>query len=101
MDKKKFKWGRYLILAVAGWVCYSWLSGSSGVLNQMSMHQKNKALMFSIDSLKKEKINLDEVRSQLENDMVYLEKVVRMELGMAKPGEKVYKLYKAPLKQND
>jgi cell division protein FtsB len=93
MKKKSI---RVILFGVLVWVVYSWLSGESGLINQVRLHQRNSSMLASIDSLRNEKRKLDIQRARLRSDTAYLEKIIRAELGMAKPGEKVYRLIPAP-----
>jgi len=92
MTKKKRKW-RILFFLLPLWVVYSWLSGDSSIINQIRISRANENLLDKIDSLTQVKSNLDRERARLRSDTAYLEKVIRAELGMARPNEKVYRLY--------
>ena len=81
------------LLVLFGWVIYSWLTGDSGIINQIRLRHDNKNLVEEIDSLNQMIVTLDRERARLRSDTSYLETVIRSELGMAKPGEKVYRLY--------
>ena len=83
---------KILFFLLPAWVVYSWLSGDSSIINQIRIHQENEKLLTEIDSLTRIKTELDRERARLRSDTAYLEKVIRAELGMAKPGEKVYRL---------
>ncbi|MBF0431912.1 MAG: septum formation initiator family protein [Fibrobacteria bacterium] len=93
MQKKK-KWLRWVFVLFLVWVGYSWLSGNSGIINQVRLYQENKELQSKLDSLETVKKEIDVQRARLRSDKFYLEKVIREELGMAKPEEKVYRLRK-------
>jgi len=75
------------------WALYNFLSGNSSIINQFKIYKSNENHLVIIDSLNTVKKNLDLERAKLRHDTLYLEKVVRMELGMAKPEEKVYRLF--------
>ncbi len=92
MAKKKKKW-RIIFFLLPLWVVYSWLSGDSSIINQIHIYRANAKLLEEIDSLTRVKSNLDRRRARLRSDTAYLEKVIRSELGMARPDEKVYRLY--------
>ncbi len=91
MNKKK-KWLRWIFTLFLIWVGYSWLSGNSGIINQVRLYKENKLLHFRLDSLLEVKKSLDIQRARLRSDTVLLEKIMRGELGMAKPKEIVYRL---------
>ena len=88
----QFKKSSLIILAVVAFIAYKWMTGPSGIVNQINLYKSNKELMAQIDELNVSKESLDEERERLRHDTLYLEKVVRSELGMAKPGETVYRL---------
>ena len=92
MTKKKGKW-RIIFFILPLWVVYSWLSGDSSIINQIRIYRANEKLLDRIDSLTRVKSDLDRERARLRSDTAYLEKVIRSELGMARPDEKVYRLY--------
>ena len=92
MTKKKRKW-RIILLILPLWLVYSWLSGDSSIINQIRIKRANEKLLDKIDSLTRVKSSLDRERARLGSDTAYLEKVIRAELGMARPNEKVYRLY--------
>jgi len=89
----KKKWYFKILALIPLWVIYSWLSGPSGLLNQFNVYQNNLVSEKIIDSLAQVKIYLDKERARLRSDTLYLEKIIRKELGMAKKNEKVYVLY--------
>lgn len=89
---------KLLFFLLPAWVIYSWLSGDSSIINQIKIHHENKKLILKIDSLTQIKAELDRKRARLRNDTTYLEKVIRAELGMARPEEKVYRLCDKNLK---
>ena len=89
--KPKLKWIRYVLLAVAGLALYHILSGPSGAINIMKLRQANVEKRLELDSLRARKLALEVEKVRLEKDSAYLEQVARKELGMAKPGEKVFR----------
>ena len=88
---KKITWKTMVILVVLAWIGYSWLGGTSGLLWQLQLYQRNKRLTTQLDSLQKLEVDLQEEKEKLLKDDVYLKKVIRSELGMALPGEKVFR----------
>ena len=87
------KWYFKILALIFLWVVYSWVSGPSGLVNQYKVYQNNKKTTKLINSLALVKIDLDEERANLRSDTLYLEKIIRKELGMAKKQERVYVLY--------
>jgi len=53
---------------------------------------KEDVIQRQIDTLKAEVARMQEEKYLLENDVMYLEKVVREKLGRVEPGETVYKV---------
>lgn len=89
--KKRVKWLRYVLLGVVGFGIYHILSGPSGALNLMKLRQTNARYVDELDSLTVRKQELEIEKQRLQNDSAYIERVARKELGMAKPGEKVFR----------
>lgn len=52
---------------------------------------EEEKIVRELDELNRKIIVLEEEKNLLKNDMTYLEKVIRDELGLVKPGETVYK----------
>jgi cell division protein FtsB len=93
-EKRKVKWIRYLLLAVIGFGLYHILSGPSGAINILRLRRDNEEQRRELDSLEARRRDLETEKLRLRGDSAYLEKVARKELGMAKPGEKVYRFMK-------
>ena len=83
---------KLLFFLLPVWIVYSWLSGDSSIIKQIQIYRDNEKLLLKIDSLTRIKTELDKERARLRSDTAYLEKVIRAELGMARPEEKVYRL---------
>ena len=97
----KNKWLLGALTIIPLWVIYTWLSGPSGLLNQYTIRNQNSKLEIKVDSLATEKVDLDKERAKLRNDTLFLEKIIRKELGMAKKNETVYVLYNKNTKNNN
>ena len=91
VPRKRVKWLRYVLLAVAGLGVYHIRSGPSGALNLFRLRKENAKLAGELDSLAMRKQALEIEKQRLEKDSAYIEGVARKELGMARPGEKVYR----------
>jgi len=52
---------------------------------------EEERMVLEIDDLNRKILALAEEKNLLQNDIEYLEKVIRDELGLVKPGETVYK----------
>jgi len=89
--KKRMKWLRYVLLGIAVFGLYHILSGPSGILNLVALRESNAALAAELDSLESRKQQLVVDKLRLEKDSAYLERIARKELGMARPGEKVFR----------
>lgn len=89
--KKKVKWLRYVLLSLGGLAVHHILTGPSGALNLLKLRQANADTRRELDSLEARKRALTLEKTRLEKDSAYLERVARKELGMAKPGEKVFR----------
>jgi cell division protein FtsB len=93
-EKKKMRWIRYVLLAVVGFGLYHILSGPSGAINILRLRQENADQRRDLDSLEARRRDLENEKLKLQGDSAYLDKVARKELGMAKPGEKVFRYMK-------
>ncbi len=60
--------------------------------DMQDLHQKNIDYTQKIEELKKLNQELNEEKRRLEEDPVYLEKVAREKMGLAREGEVVYKI---------
>lgn len=88
---KRFHWLRWLLLALFLTAAYDVMTGPSGILNLRHMAEQNEAKRAALDSLSHRQQELRVEKQRLTSDSAYLETVARRELGMAKPGEKVYR----------
>lgn len=90
-SKSRVKWFRYVLLALFGLVIYHIVSGPSGALNLLALRKANAREVRALDSLVQRKQDLEVEKIRLQKDSSYIEQVARKELGMAKPGEKVFR----------
>jgi cell division protein FtsB len=94
-DKKPAKPLRRVLLwalPVAGLLlAYQVLTGPRGVLKISDLRAEKHKILREIDSLETRKSELLDEKRRLLGDTAYLEKLARKELGMAKPGEMVYR----------
>lgn len=80
-----FIWIAFAVLLAFFWIYFPTLSR----YRELKMEEDRMAKeLFELDSKIKA---LQEERDLLQNDLEYLEKVIRKELGLVKPGEMVYK----------
>ena len=63
-----------------------------GYSKLQELKQKNKELQAKIEEIKEENVNLKEERERLDNDIVYLERVAREKMGLAREGEIIYRM---------
>ncbi len=90
MKKSRFRL-RWILLAVAVVVLYRLFAGPTGFLKLAELRRQRQTQARMMDSLATRQRELEIEKQKLLTDSAYLEKVARQELGMAKPGEKVYR----------
>lgn len=61
---------------------------------------QEQSLSRRIEFLDKQLRDLERERNLLKNDLTYLEKVIREELGLVKPGETIYKFVEAETQED-
>lgn len=85
--RKKFLYFTLFLIAVvlAGWVYLPVLT------RYRDMKMQQEEISEKIASLDEKIRTLQEERELLKNDLTYIEKVIRDEMGLAKPGETIYK----------
>jgi cell division protein FtsB len=89
--KKRQPWIRWVLLAMAMVILYQMVAGPSGLLKLVELRREQQTQRHRIDSLTMRKQELILEKKRLLTDSAYLEKLARKDLGMAKPGEKVYR----------
>lgn len=92
MEKKKI-----IVLSVLGLILLGVIF-IPGYLRIKRLARQNRELERQIKEIKQANRRLEEEQEKLESDPVYLEKVLREKLGLAKEGEIVYKVL--PPQQN-
>ncbi len=90
-SKRKVKWLRYVLLSILGLGVYYVLSGPRGALNLIKLRKANADQARELDSLTAVRAELAVEKVRLEKDSGYIESVARKDMGMAKPGEKVFR----------
>ncbi|HEX2613241.1 MAG TPA: septum formation initiator family protein [Fibrobacteria bacterium] len=88
---KRRPWIRWVLIAFVIFVGYQVMSGPRGILKIRELRAQRDSLQTQIDSLQHRKAELEAEKNRLLTDTTYLERIARKELGMAKPGEKVYR----------
>lgn len=81
-----------LLLVIALFFGARVLTGPAGVFKISDLRAQREQVRTEIDSLEARRAELIEERKRLLSDTAYLEKLARKELGLARPGEKVYRL---------
>ncbi len=81
----------WLLAGVVAFLLYQAMSGPRGLLKISDLRSQQEEILREIDSLEVRKQELIAEKARLLNDTNYLEKLARKELGMARPGEKVYR----------
>jgi len=95
MKKQKGRpWIRWILISLGGFGGYHLLTGSSGLLKLMGLKRDAYEQQRLTDSLGLRREELRAEKKLLLTDSSYMEKAARRELGMAKPGEKVYRFLK-------
>ena len=72
-------------------ILYSVLAGPRGLLKVQDLRARQEAMEREIDSLSRVRDALLEEKKRLLTDTAYIEHLARKELGMARPGETVYR----------
>lgn len=92
-------WGRYArsILALALFlIAIHDLFGSHGLLAMRRTQSQIKELRGEIDRLNQENDNLNKQVQALRTDPKAVERIAREEMGLARPGEMIFKLPEQP-----
>jgi cell division protein FtsB len=79
------------LIAFALFVLYQVLAGPRGLLKLAELRSQKNDIALQVDSLERRKEELLREKQRLLTDTTYLEKLARKELGMARPGERVYR----------
>jgi cell division protein FtsB len=89
---KRRPWIRWALMALAALILYQLATGPNGLLKLADLRRERREQERRIDSLAALRVELELEKRRLLSDSAYLEMLARRELGMAKPGEKVYRL---------
>lgn len=90
----------WIVAGVGILIVYQVLTGPRGLLKISDLRTQRAQILREIDSLETRKQELLQEKKRLLTDTAYLEKLARKELGMARPGEKVYR-FVAPASAED
>jgi cell division protein FtsB len=88
--RRRRRYGRLLLLLIVLLVCYIYLAGDYGLLKIWSQHRQIEELERETHRLRAKQLDLKQQCVKLADDSTYIEKKAREELGMVRPGERVY-----------
>jgi len=88
--KKRIR--QFAFLAVLILVAVVFISGSRGTFQLYKFSKQKQDLENEIETLETEKIKLDNMKSKIESDPQYIEKIAREKYKMKKKEEKVYEI---------
>jgi cell division protein FtsB len=80
-------------LFVSGYLLLSFLFGQMGMLKALKLKRTYAQVQQEIVSLKKENDALTQKIEALKSDPLYIERLARNQLGLAKEGELIYEFY--------
>ncbi len=81
----------YLWIGIAALILFAFLY-LPGLSRYQELHLEEERMSRELADLKRRIQSLEEEKSLLQKDRAYLEKVIREELGLVRPGEMVYKI---------
>jgi len=87
---------QYLVVFVGCVLVIDSLVGDKGVLQMMKKRQEARALNGRLAALKAENARLFEEAQRIKYDDATLEEIARRDLGLIKPGEKLFIIKDAP-----
>jgi cell division protein FtsB len=85
------RWLLWLVPIALCLVAFQAMTGPRGLMKVADLRAQKAAILREIDSLETRKKELLVEKNRLLTDTAYLEKIARKELGMIRPGEKVYR----------
>jgi cell division protein FtsB len=88
--KKRIK--QVVFLAILVLVATVFITGSRGTLQLYKFSKQQQDLENEIETLESDKIKLEKMKSNLETDPEYIEKIAREKYKMKKKEEKVYEI---------
>jgi cell division protein FtsB len=88
-----------LLLVVAGAIIVDGLVGERGLLAMLRARREYDVLSTTIERQKADNARLREEARRLKDDPSAIEEVARRELGLIKPGERVFIIKDVPPKQ--
>ncbi len=91
----------WLLCGILLYLAYTYLGGSSGLIQLWRLKQRHSSLQQEITALQVTQDSLRQVIHLLEHDTTYIEKVARERYQMGKPGETIYTIVKQPAVRED
>lgn len=88
---KMFKIGRWIVVAIVLLMVSFLFTGKNGIISLYSSHLDIKNKEQEIRKKRKEIDSLSGEIKKLKTDTLYMERIAREKLGMARKNEKVYK----------
>ncbi|MBL8028603.1 MAG: septum formation initiator family protein [Fibrobacteres bacterium] len=98
VDKQGISRKRIIFVAILVGLLIAFLfvfAGPYGVINMMKINKEKKVLLGKIQALEAERNTLKQAIIRLQTDNKEIERIAREQYGMAKPGERVYKIVPA------
>ena len=86
----------WLACAVLLYIAYSYLGGSSGLIQYGRLQLRRIKLEKEISQLQARQDSLKQAIFRLQNDTTYIEKVARERYYMGRPGETIYTVLRQP-----
>ena len=93
---KPSRWKPALFLVGAVFVIYFLVAGEHGSIRLWQTDQDLTEWQMRVQQLEDQNDSLRVILAKLETDLEYIEKVAREEYGMAKKGERIYRIQQAP-----
>ena len=93
---KPSRWKPALFLVGAAFVIYFLVAGDHGSIRLWQTDRELAEWETRVQQLEAQNDSLRTVLEKLETDLDYIEKVAREEYGMAKKGERIYRIQQAP-----
>ena len=88
--QKQFIQGLVLLICLSLIIVF--IFGDHGLLKLYKIKSQRKSIQAHIAQLRDEREKAKEIKSKIENDINYIEKMAREKYKMVKPGEKIFKV---------
>ena len=93
---KPSRWKPAFFIVGAVLLIYLLVTGEYGAIRLWQTDQELAEWELRVDQLETQNDSLRAILVKLETDLDYIEKVAREEYGMAKKGERIYRIQSAP-----